>query len=142
MDKHVEDAEGLGISTQVMNPEDARKYMDENTIGLIVMFGSTYNGQFEDVVLADKIVGALAASPHPTHCMPLHARAPWYTGECSTAITHSPVMQHCMHAGEVNKKNGWDMRIHVDGASGAMVAPFVFPGLLPQFPHASLHLWA
>ena len=67
--KHVEDAEGLGISTQVMNPEDARKYMDENTIGLIVMFGSTYNGQFEDVVLADKIVGALAASGHFTHCM-------------------------------------------------------------------------
>ena len=45
---------------QVMNPEDARKYMDENTIGLVVMFGSTYNGQFEDVVLADKIVGGSA----------------------------------------------------------------------------------
>lgn len=45
-----------------MNPEDARKHMDENTIGLIVMFGSTYNGQFEDVVLADKIVGG---SPLP-----------------------------------------------------------------------------
>ncbi|CAK0787153.1 hypothetical protein CVIRNUC_010369 [Coccomyxa viridis] len=81
----------------VMNPEDARKYMDENTIGLIVMFGSTYNGQFEDVVLADKIVG------------------------------------------EVNKKNGWDMRIHVDGASGAMVAPFVFPEVEFDFrvPHVS-----
>lgn len=43
-----------------MNPEDARKHMDENTIGLVVMFGSTYNGQFEDVVLADKIVGGSA----------------------------------------------------------------------------------
>ena len=75
-DKHVEKAEGLGISMQIMNPEDARKYMDENTIGLIVMFGSTYNGQFEDVVLADKIVGASAASIHPTHCTLSHARAP------------------------------------------------------------------
>ena len=59
--------------------------------------------------------------------------------ECSTAIMYSPMMQPCMHAGEVNKKNGWDMRIHVDGASGAMVAPFVFPGLLPQFLLASIY---
>ena len=51
---------------------------------------------------------------------------------------HSRVMRRCMHAGEVNKKNGWDMRIHVDGASGAMVAPFVFPGLLTKLPLASL----
>ena len=46
-------------------------------------------------------------------------------------------MHRCMHAAEENKKNGWDMRIHVDGASGAMVAPFVFPGLLLQMPLAS-----
>ena len=50
------------MPAQVMHPEDARKYMDENTIGLVVMFGSTYNGQFEDVVLADKIVGG-SSSP-------------------------------------------------------------------------------
>ena len=57
------------ILVQVMNPEDARKHMDENTIGLVVMFGSTYNGQFEDVVLADKIVGE---SPHSLHrCLEL-----------------------------------------------------------------------
>ena len=45
-----------------MNPDDAEKYMDENTIGLVVMFGSTYNGQFEDVVKADKLVGRSAVS--------------------------------------------------------------------------------
>ena len=49
-----------------MNPEDARKHMDENTIGLVVMFGSTYNGQFEDVVLADKTVGESLLSLHST----------------------------------------------------------------------------
>ena len=32
-------------------------------------------------------------------------------------------------AAEENKKNGWDMRIHVDGASGAMIAPFIYPGV-------------
>ena len=37
-------------------------------------------------------------------------------------------MRRSACAAEENKKNGWDMRIHVDGASGAMVAPFVFPG--------------
>ncbi len=45
-----------------MNPDDAEKYMDENTIGFVVMFGSTYNGQFEDVVKADKLVGRSALS--------------------------------------------------------------------------------
>ena len=75
------------VSTQVMNPEDARKYMDENTIGLIVMFGSTYNGQFEDVVLADKIVGASAVFTHPT----LHVFA------CQGTLVYRRV-QHSHHA--------------------------------------------
>ena len=29
----------------------------------------------------------------------------------------------------LNKKNGWDMRIHVDAASGGFVAPFIYPDL-------------
>ena len=41
-----------------------------------------------------------------------------------------------MCAAEENKKNGWDMRIHVDGASGAMIAPFIYPGVGLAFaPH-------
>ena len=32
-------------------------------------------------------------------------------------------------AEELNKKNGWDMRIHVDAASGGFVAPFIYPDL-------------
>lgn len=32
-------------------------------------------------------------------------------------------------AEELNKKNGWDMRIHVDAASGGFIAPFIFPDL-------------
>ena len=30
---------------------------------------------------------------------------------------------------EINKKNGWEVGIHVDGASGGFVAPFVYPDL-------------
>ncbi|KAH8818722.1 glutamate decarboxylase [Flagelloscypha sp. PMI_526] len=33
----------------VMKPEDAIPFIDENTIGVIVIFGSTYTGEFEDV---------------------------------------------------------------------------------------------
>ena len=40
----------------------------------------------------------------------------------------------------MNKKNGWDIRIHVDGASGAMVAPFIFPGVLPGFFEPAIQL--
>lgn len=34
---------------------------------------------------------------------------------------------------EVNKKNGWNIVIHVDGASGAMVAPFIYPDVKFDF---------
>ena len=30
---------------------------------------------------------------------------------------------------EINKKNNWEVGIHVDGASGGFVAPFVYPDL-------------
>lgn len=34
-----------------MDPKDALQYIDENTIGVIVILGSTYTGHFEDVKL-------------------------------------------------------------------------------------------
>lgn len=33
----------------VMQPKDAIKYVDENTIGIFVILGSTYTGGFENV---------------------------------------------------------------------------------------------
>ena len=36
-------------------------------------------------------------------------------------------------AGEVNEKNKWDIKIHVDGASGAFVVPFLYPDLKWDF---------
>ncbi len=36
-------------------------------------------------------------------------------------------------AEEVNQKNGWNIMIHVDGASGAFVAPFLYPELVWDF---------
>ncbi|KAH6900950.1 glutamate decarboxylase [Coprinopsis sp. MPI-PUGE-AT-0042] len=39
----------------IMNPQDAIPYIDENTIGVIVILGSTYTGHFEDVALMGKL---------------------------------------------------------------------------------------
>jgi hypothetical protein len=51
-------------------------------------------------------------------------------------------------AGEVNSKNGWDIKIHVDGASGGFVVPFLYPDLKWDFRlqnvvsvNASGHKW-
>lgn len=68
-----------------------REKCDENTIGVVAVFGSTYTGEFEDVAAIDAMVGAL------------------------------------------NKKNGWKLVVHVDGASGAMVAPFAYPDIKFDF---------
>lgn len=75
----------------VMHPDKARSFIDENTIGFVCMFASTYNGQFEDVEATDKMIS------------------------------------------EVNKEKGLNVRIHVDGASGGFVAPFVYPDLKFDF---------
>jgi len=41
----------------IMNPHDALKYVDENTIGVMVILGSTYTGHFEDVHLMSDLCG-------------------------------------------------------------------------------------
>jgi glutamate/tyrosine decarboxylase-like PLP-dependent enzyme len=53
------------------------------------------------------------------------------------------------HAEKVNKANGWEIGIHVDGASGAFVAPFIFPDFKFDFRlknvvsiNVSGHKWA
>ena len=72
-------------------PELMEPLCDENTIGVVAIFGSTYTGEFEDVEGMDAMVGRL------------------------------------------NARNNWGLVVHVDGASGAMVAPFVFPALKFDF---------
>ena len=56
---------------------------DENTIGVVAILGSTFDGAYEPV------------------------------GELSDALD------------ELQKEQGLDIKIHVDGASGAMIAPFI-----------------
>ena len=67
----------------VISAEEAIKLCDENTIGVVAIMGSTFNGQYEPVK------------------------------EINDALE------------KLNKKTGWDIPIHVDGASGGFIAPFI-----------------
>ncbi|KXS17000.1 glutamate decarboxylase [Gonapodya prolifera JEL478] len=69
------------------DPNEAIKLVDENTIGVIMIMGSTYTGHFEDVKLMATLLDKL------------------------------------------QEETGLNVPIHVDGASGGMVAPFIFPDL-------------
>ena len=67
------------------------KYCDENTIGVVAIMGSTFDGSYEPV---DEINDALD---------------------------------------KLQEEKGWDIPIHVDGASGAFIAPFLQPELFWDF---------
>jgi glutamate decarboxylase len=75
----------------MLSADEAVKMCDENTIGVIAVLGSTYDGAYEPV---EEICGALD------------------TFEAETGI---------------------DVPVHVDGASGGFVAPFVDPDLVWDF---------
>ncbi len=70
-----------------LSPEEAVKLCDENTIGVVVVLGSTFDGSYEDVKKTAELLDDLQA------------------------------------------RTGLDIPIHVDGASGGMIAPFLDPEL-------------
>ncbi len=70
-----------------LSAEEAVKLCDENTIGVVAILGSTFDGSYE------------------------------------------PVQEICAALDVFQKDTGIDIPVHVDGASGAMIAPFVDPGL-------------
>ena len=75
----------------IIGAEEAVALCDENTIGVVAILGSTFDGAYEPVA------------------------------EISVALD------------ALQEKTGLDIPIHVDGASGAMVAPFIDPDLKWDF---------
>lgn len=71
----------------VIGVEEAMARVDENTIGVVGILGSTYTGEYEPIAELNDALLAL------------------------------------------NNQKGWDVGLHVDGASGAFVAPFTQPKL-------------
>ena len=74
-----------------LEPEQAVAHCDENTIGVVAILGSTFDGSYEPVAEIVAALDALADSGGP------------------------------------------DVPVHVDGASGAMIAPFLDPELIWDF---------
>jgi glutamate decarboxylase len=70
-----------------LSAEEAVARCDENTIGVVAILGSTFEGSYE------------------------------------------PVEEICAALDELEQRTGIDVPVHVDGASGALVAPFVDPEL-------------
>ena len=66
-----------------LNAEEAAKLCDENTIGVLAILGSTFDGSYE------------------------------------------PVKEICAALDEFQAKTGLDIPVHVDAASGGMIAPFL-----------------
>ena len=70
-----------------LSAEEAVKLCDENTIGVVAILGSTFDGAYE------------------------------------------PVAEICAALDDLQERTGLDVPVHVDGASGAFVAPFIDPDL-------------
>src|SRR4051812_21878089 len=80
-----------------LTAEEAVKYVDENTIGVVAILGSTFDGSYE------------------------------------------PVAEICAALDELAAGGGPDVPVHVDGASGGFVAPFVQPDLVWDFQLPRVH---
>ncbi|MEU6987020.1 glutamate decarboxylase [Streptomyces sp. NPDC046324] len=74
-----------------LDPQSAAELCDENTIGVVAVLGSTFDGSYE------------------------------------------PVADICAALDALQERTGLDIPVHVDGASGAMVAPFVDEDLVWDF---------
>jgi glutamate decarboxylase len=71
--------------------DEVVKYCDENTIGVVTVLGSTFDGSYE------------------------------------------PVADICAELDRLQADTGLDVPVHVDGASGGFIAPFVDPELVWDF---------
>ncbi|MER7865085.1 glutamate decarboxylase [Amycolatopsis japonica] len=74
-----------------LTADEAIARCDENTIGVVAILGSTFDGSYEPVAEIAAALDGLA------------------------------------------ERSGWDIPVHVDGASGAMIAPFLDPELSWDF---------
>ncbi|MFE5140903.1 glutamate decarboxylase [Streptomyces fagopyri] len=74
-----------------LDPQAAAELCDENTIGVVGILGSTFDGSYE------------------------------------------PIADLCAALDRLQERTGLDIPVHVDGASGAMIAPFLDPELVWDF---------
>jgi glutamate decarboxylase len=80
-----------------LTADQIAEYVDENTIGVVAILGSTFDGSYE------------------------------------------PVEEICAELDRIAADGGPDVPVHVDGASGGFVAPFVQPDLVWDFQLPRVH---
>jgi glutamate decarboxylase len=95
----------------IIGVDEAMALVDENTIGVVGILGSTYTGEYEPIAALDAALTALCDARNT---------APGADGEGRNSVGDA---------------NGWfwDVPIHVDAASGGFVAPFLTPELRWDF---------
>lgn len=82
-----------------LDPKKAMEYVDENTIGIFVILGSTYTGHYEPVKEISDLLDEYEAKTG--HSVPIHGASTFYLIGC--LVTYLLI---------------------VDGASGGFIAPF------------------
>jgi len=102
----------------IIGVDEAMALVDENTIGVVGILGSTYTGQYEPIAALDAALTAL--------CDAHNTVPPADDGSAGAARDANDAARDA---------NGWrwDVPIHVDAASGGFVAPFLTPELLWDF---------
>jgi glutamate decarboxylase len=75
----------------IIGPEEVKDQIDENTIAVGAILGTTFTGQVDEIAEIDELLR------------------------------------------QVKQEKGWDIPIHVDGASGGFIAPFAYPELVWDF---------
>jgi glutamate decarboxylase len=81
----------LSPDRHIIGPEEVKDYIDENTIAVGAILGTTFTGQVDEIEGIDELLR------------------------------------------QVKQEKGWDIPIHVDGASGGFIAPFAYPQLKWDF---------
>ena len=132
----------------VAPPEKIAAACDKNTIGVVGILGTTYSGHYEDVAgidaeisephfpcpLNDKLgsyISCASPPPPPPPSGQIFGNIIWRLVYCWRKFQSTD--PYCGSAGKLNDKNGWDIKIHIDGASGAFVVPFLYPDLKWDF---------
>jgi glutamate decarboxylase len=100
----------------IIGVDEAMALVDENTIGVVGILGSTYTGEYEPIADLDAALTVLCNEHNKS-------------GSGSGSGTGS------------GDANGWfwDVPLHVDAASGGFVAPFLTPELLWDFRLPRVH---
>jgi glutamate decarboxylase len=103
----------------IIGVDEAMALVDENTIGVVGILGSTYTGEYEPIAALDAALTALCEAHNG-------GAADDNGGGVGGAADGNGA------TGDANRWV-WDVPLHVDAASGGFVAPFLTPELLWDF---------